>query len=221
MWSHLFEIFNAVLFSVVYSVFILTTSVHSFRTTTGFLPRRWASLQDQYRNLSVRLAQSKSPFQRRRLVCFQSNTIFLEADSRLSYSLLAHKIWKRSVEKYKRYETLSKTTHFLSAFSEASGVQQWTETEAGLVQDGSKPHFLKNGNVPGFRTHSTRNVQYSECPGKVRHESSVGRAAGASCPTPGQHQGTGSRLLLNLSWVTGLHQAHQQGKQNEPWPVCV
>ena len=41
------------------------------------------------------------------------------------YTVCMHtKIWKRSVEKYKSYETLSKTTHFLSMFCEAGVFQQ-------------------------------------------------------------------------------------------------
>ena len=53
----------------------------------------------------------------------------------LACSLHAHKIWKRSVEKYKSYGTLSKTTHFLSEFCEVGVVQQCTEAQAGVVQD--------------------------------------------------------------------------------------
>ena len=48
----------------------------------------------------------------------------------------AHKLWKRSVEKYKSYGTLSKTTQFLSVFCEAGVVGQCTEAQAGMVQDG-------------------------------------------------------------------------------------
>ena len=44
-----------------------------------------------------------------------------------------HKIWKRSVEKYKCYGALSKTTHFLSVTCEAGVVQQCTEAQAGVV----------------------------------------------------------------------------------------
>ena len=55
--------------------------------------------------------------------------------NRLFYSLHTHTIWKRSVEKYKSYGTLSKTTHFLSVFCEAGVVQQCTEAEAGMVQE--------------------------------------------------------------------------------------
>ena len=51
---------------------------NSFRTATGFLQLCRASLQDQYRNFTVRLMQSKSPFQRQQLVCFHRNTCFLQ-----------------------------------------------------------------------------------------------------------------------------------------------
>ena len=40
------------------------------------------------------------------------------------------------MEKYKKYGILSKTTHFLSVFCEAGVVQQRTEAQAGMVQDG-------------------------------------------------------------------------------------
>ena len=40
------------------------------------------------------------------------------------YSLHTHKIWKRSVEKYKSYRTLNETIHFLSVSCEAGFVQQ-------------------------------------------------------------------------------------------------
>ena len=46
-------------------------------------------------------------------------------------------MWKRSAGKYKSYGTLSKTTRFLSVFCEADVVQQCTEAQAGVVQDGS------------------------------------------------------------------------------------
>ena len=94
------------------------------------------SLQNQYQNFTVRLMQSKSPFRRRRLVCFQSNTLFLKMYNNLSYSLHTQKIWKRSVGKYKSYGTLSKTTHFLSVSCQAGVAQQCTEAPASMVQDG-------------------------------------------------------------------------------------
>ena len=50
---------------------------NSFWTTTQFLQLSWASLQDQYRNFTVRLMRSKSPYQRWQLVCFLGNTVFL------------------------------------------------------------------------------------------------------------------------------------------------
>ena len=74
--------------------------------------------------------QSKSPF--------HSNTVFLTVYNSLLYSLHAHKNWKISVEKYRRYGTLSKTTHFLSVFREVDVAQQGTEVQAGVVQDGLK-----------------------------------------------------------------------------------
>ena len=52
------------------------------------------------------------------------------------------KFWKRSVDKYKSYGTLSKTTHFLSVFCKADAVQQCTEAKAGMVQDGLKETLL-------------------------------------------------------------------------------
>ena len=45
-------------------------------------------------------------------------------------------MWKRSVEKYESYGTSSKTTHFLSVFCEVDVVQQCTEAQAGVVQNG-------------------------------------------------------------------------------------
>ena len=92
--------------------------------------------QDQYQNFTVRLMQSKSPFQRLRLACFQSNTVFLKVYNSILYSLHTHKIWKRSEEKYKSYGTLSKTTHFHNVFCEVGVVQQCTEAQADKVQDG-------------------------------------------------------------------------------------
>ena len=50
---------------------------NSFRTATQFLQLSWASLRDQYRNFTVRLMRSKSPYQRWQLVCFLGNTVFL------------------------------------------------------------------------------------------------------------------------------------------------
>ena len=118
-------------------------SSNSFRTTTRFFPLCWASLQDQYQEFMARLMQSKCCFQRWWLVSFHSNTVFLKIYNSLSYSLCTYNIWKRSVEKYKSYGTLSKTTHFLSMVCEAGVVQQCTDTQAGIVQDGLKPLFLK------------------------------------------------------------------------------
>ena len=40
------------------------------------------------------------------------------------------------MEKYKSYGTLSETTHFLSVFCGAGVVQQCTEAQAGVDQDG-------------------------------------------------------------------------------------
>ena len=79
---------------------------------------------------------SKSPFQRWGLVCFYRNTVFLTIYNGLLYALHTPKIWKRSGEKYKSYGILSKTTHFLSMFSEVGVVQQCTEAQAGAVQEG-------------------------------------------------------------------------------------
>ena len=47
-----------------------------------------------------------------------------------------YKIWKRFVEKYKIYGTLSKTIHCLNALCEARMVQECTEAQTGVVQDG-------------------------------------------------------------------------------------
>ena len=79
--------------------------------------------------------RSKSPSQRRQLVCFHSDTVFLTIYSNLLYSLYTHTLWKRSVQKYTSYGALSKTIHFLSVFCEAGVVQQSTEAQAGVVQD--------------------------------------------------------------------------------------
>ena len=47
------------------------------------------------------------------------------------YMVCVHtEFWKRSVDKYKSYGTLSKTTHFLSVFCEVGVVQQCTEAQA-------------------------------------------------------------------------------------------
>ena len=85
-----------------------------------------------------RLTQLMFPFQRWQLVCFHSDAVFLEIYNKFLHNLPTHKIWKRSVKKYKSYGILSETTHFLSVFCEAGVVQQCTETQASLVQDGSK-----------------------------------------------------------------------------------
>ena len=79
--------------------------------------------------------RSKSPSQRRQLVCFHSDTVFLTIYSNLLYSLYTHTLWKRSVQKYTSYGALSKTIHFLSVLCEAGVVQQSTEAQAGVVQD--------------------------------------------------------------------------------------
>ena len=113
-------------------------NINYFSTATGFFQLHRASLQDQYQTFMVRLMQSKSSFQRWHLLCFHSNIFFFKIYTSLLYSLHIHKIWKSSVEKYKSYGTLSKTTHFLSVFCEASVVQQCTEAQAGLVHDGLK-----------------------------------------------------------------------------------
>ena len=54
----------------------------------------------------------------------------------LSYGLHTHNIWKSSVVKYKSDGTLSKTNHFHHVFCETGVVQQYTEAQAGMVQDG-------------------------------------------------------------------------------------
>ena len=77
-----------------------------------------------------------SPFQKWQLVCFHSNTMFLTVCNSLFSNLHTHKIWRRSVGKYESYETFSKTVHFLSVFCEMDVVQQCTEAQAGMVQDG-------------------------------------------------------------------------------------
>ena len=87
--------------------------LNSFRTVTGFFWLCWASLQDQFWNFMVRLMQSQSPFQWWQLVCFRSKTGFLTVYRSLFYSMHVSKIWKRSAEKHKSYETLRKTIHFL------------------------------------------------------------------------------------------------------------
>ena len=40
------------------------------------------------------------------------------------------------MEKYKSYEKLGKTTHYLSVFCEACVVKQCPEAQAGVVKDG-------------------------------------------------------------------------------------
>ena len=89
--------------------------------------------------------QSKSPFQRWRLVCFHNITVFclfvLRTYDSLLYSLHTDKIWTRSVENYKSYETLSKTTcevDVVQQCTEAQGVvvQQCTEAQRVVVQEG-------------------------------------------------------------------------------------
>ena len=125
--------------SLAHSIFRLHSGhnhFNSFRIATTIFRLRRTSLQDLYQNFTVRLKQLKSPFQRWWLVCFHNNTVFLKIYNTLLHSIHTHKIWKRSVEKYKSYVTLSMTTHFLSAFCEASVVQQCTEAQAGMVQEG-------------------------------------------------------------------------------------
>ena len=120
---------------------VRTTSLNSFRTATRFFWLCQVSLQDQHQNFAVRLMQSKIPFQRWRLVCFHCKTVFLTVYNSLLYSLHTRNIGMRSVEKYKNYGTLSKTTHFLSVFCEAGVVQQCTEAQAGVVQNGLRTVF--------------------------------------------------------------------------------
>ena len=96
----------------------------------------YASYMTNKRNFMVRLMQLKSPFQRSWLVCFHSNTGSLTTYNILLYSLHTHRIWKSSVEKYPKYGTLSKTTHFLRAFCEVVVLQKCTEPQAGMVQNG-------------------------------------------------------------------------------------
>ena len=138
--THQFKAVTALFFLSIFEINLLCpyrkTYPNSFRAITRFFWLHQVSQQDQYRNIMVRMMQSKSPFQRWRLVCFHSNTVFIPVYNRLLYNLYTHKIWKRSVEIYKSYGTLSKTTHFLTEFCEAGVVQQCTEAQAGVVQDG-------------------------------------------------------------------------------------
>ena len=85
----------------------------------------------------------KSPFQRLWLVCFLSNRVFVTICTSLLHSLHMHKIWKKSVGKYKSCGTLSKTTHFLHVLCEGGVVQLCTEAQTGVVQDGLKG-FMDN-----------------------------------------------------------------------------
>ena len=117
-------------------VFFFVFFFNSFRTATRFFWLCRASLQDQYPNCVFRLIPSKYPFQSWWLACFHSNTVFLKTDNRLLYNLRTHKIWQRSVEKYKRHGTLSTTTHVLHMFCEKGVAQQCTEAQVGVVQDG-------------------------------------------------------------------------------------
>ena len=121
---------------------VRTTSLNSFRTATRFFWLCQVSLQDQHQNFAVRLMQSKFPFQRWRLVCFHCERVFLTVYNSLLYSLHIHKIWKISVDEYKSYGTLSKTTHFLTVFCGAGMVQKCREAQTGMVQDGLTPFNL-------------------------------------------------------------------------------
>ena len=103
--------------------------LNSLRTATRVFRLCQVSLQDQYQNFMVRLMRSISPFQGWLLVCFPSNTVFLTIYNSLLYSLHTHKIWKRSVEKYKCYGSLSTTIHFPSMFCEVGVVEQCTEEQ--------------------------------------------------------------------------------------------
>ena len=108
----------------------------------------------------VRLMQSKSPFPRW-LVCFHSNTVFWITYKNLLYSLHTHKIWKRPVEIYVSYRTLSKTTHFLSVFCEECVVQQCTEPHAGVVQYGLMyVATIQHLNFRGQETKTGKNFQF-------------------------------------------------------------
>ena len=49
------------------------------------------------------------------------------------YIVCIHTQFGRDLEKYKRYGTLSKTTHFQRLFCEAGVVWQCTEAQAGMV----------------------------------------------------------------------------------------
>ena len=93
-----------------------------FRTATRFFRLWQASLQDQYLNFMVRLMQSKSHFQRWRLICLHSNTVFFKKKKHIIayYIVCIHTKFGRDLSrKYKRYRALSKTIHFLSVFCEA------------------------------------------------------------------------------------------------------
>ena len=117
------------LMSTKRSYMLCSWRIKYFGTATGFFRLRGASLQDQYRNFPGRLMQSKSPFQSYGWSVFIATVLWTVCNSLLHW-LHTHKIWKRSVEKYKRYGTLSKITHFLSVFCEAGMVQQCTEAES-------------------------------------------------------------------------------------------
>ena len=110
--------------------------LNSLRTATRVFQVCQVSLQDQYQNFMVRLMRSISPFQGWLLVCFPSNTVFLTIYNSLLYSLHTHKIWKRSVEKYKCYGPLSTTTHFPSMFREVGVVEQCTEEQEEASKTG-------------------------------------------------------------------------------------
>ena len=115
-----------------------TKVINSFRTGTGFIsvpPSVTTRPIPEF--YTVRLIQSKSPLQSWRLAWFQSNTVFGTICNSLLYSLHTHtQNWKRSVEKYKNYGILSKTTHFLSVFYGADTVQRCTESQRVVVRDG-------------------------------------------------------------------------------------
>ena len=132
---------------------------HHYRTNTGILRLGWSS--------------QKSPFQRWRLICFHSNTVFLTIRNSPWYSLHKHKMWKRSVEKYKSCGTLSNATHFLSVFCEACVVQQCTEAQAGVVQDGFRNQSLVLTPLTRMAIHSLNSVHTSYA--EEMHHSSVGK----------------------------------------------
>ena len=100
---------------------------NSFGTTTGHAERHYRT---NIRILRFGWWSQSPPFKDGSRFVSKATQFFSTAYNSLLYNLYTHKIWKSSKEKYKSYGTLNKTT------CEVGVVQQCTEAQAGLVQDG-------------------------------------------------------------------------------------